>query len=77
MALGGNTEKATREDEEYNSENWKNNPILDPENSQEPFRLVDVVTGLGEKADVNAYQLYSYDKSAKRIQIVCCHTGCR
>lgn len=41
--------KATREDEEYNSENWKNDPILDPENSQEPFRLVDVVTGLGEK----------------------------
>lgn len=61
--------KATREDEEYNSENWKNNPILDPENSQEPFRLVDVVTGLGEKADVNAYQLYSYDKSAKEFKL--------
>ncbi|WP_373162278.1 PL29 family lyase N-terminal domain-containing protein [Bacteroides uniformis] len=61
--------KATREDEEYNSENWKNNPIFDPENSQEPFRLVDVVTGLGEKADVNAYQLYSYDKSAKEFKL--------
>ena len=49
--------KATREDESY--KNWINDSRLDQDNTQEPFRLVGVVTALGEKADVNAYQLYS------------------
>ena len=59
--------KATREDESY--KNWINDSRLDPDNTQEPFRLVGVVTALGEKADVNAYQLYSYDEAAKENKL--------
>jgi len=59
--------KASREDESYKY--WFNDPRLDPDNTQEPFRLVNVVTALGEKADVNAYQLYSYDEAAKENKL--------
>ena len=59
--------KATREDESY--KNWINASRLDQDNTQEPFRLVGVVTALGEKADVNAYQLYSYDEAAKENKL--------
>ena len=59
--------KATREDESY--KNWINDSRLDPDNTQEPFRLIGVVTALGEKADVNAYQLYSYDEAAKENKL--------
>lgn len=39
--------KATREDESY--KNWINDSRLDQDNTQELFRLVGVVTALGEK----------------------------
>ena len=39
--------KAPREDE--SSKNWINDSRLDQDNTQEPFRLVGVVTALGEK----------------------------